>query len=110
VDQQSKTKLEAKGWQVGTATDFLNLTAEDLLIIEIKLTLSRRLEERQQETASAPFQRESVPEQANALSSSRQPTDEPLTSIDQLIRDMIATGVSPQEIGQLIASIDMAAA
>lgn len=107
MDQQSKTKLEAKGWQVGTAADFLSLTAEDLLIIEIKLALSRRLEERQQETASQPVQ---TTEEANALPSPQQTNNEPLTSIDQLIRDMIATGASPQEIGQLIASVEMAAA
>lgn len=52
MDQQSKAKLEAKGWQVGTATDFLSLTTEDSLIIEIKLALTRRLEERQQDDTS----------------------------------------------------------
>ena len=102
MDQQSKTKLETKGWQVGTAADFLNLTAEDLLIIEIKLALSRRLEERQQGTMAN--------KKAEALHPTQPISDEPLTSIDQLIRDMIATGASPQEIGQLIASVDMAAA
>ncbi|MEO1396195.1 MAG: transcriptional regulator [Cyanobacteria bacterium J06634_5] len=106
MDQQSKTKLEAKGWQVGTAADFLNLTAEDLLIIEIKLALSRRLEERQQKTASMPVPGESTPEEANTQLTA----DAPLTSIDQLIREMIATGASPQEIGQLIAGIERAVA
>jgi len=96
MDQAKKEKLESQGWQVGTAAEFLNLTSEDLLIIEIKLALARRLEERQKE---------------NALSAidSRQQTSEHPVSIDQLIRDIIATGASPQEIGQLISSIDVAA-
>ncbi len=37
MNQQVKKKLEAKGWQIGSATDFLGLTAKDLLIIRTKL-------------------------------------------------------------------------
>ena len=40
MDQQTEEKLEAKGWQVGSATDFLGLTAKDSLIIKIKLALA----------------------------------------------------------------------
>ncbi|MEL7353770.1 MAG: transcriptional regulator [Cyanobacteria bacterium P01_A01_bin.116] len=105
MDQQSKANLEANGWQVGNPTDFLNLTTEDLLIIEIKLALSQRLEERQKtDTAKA------IIHEPSTQSSLTQPTDsESLASIDKLIRDIIATGASPQEIGQLIASINTAA-
>ncbi len=102
MDQQTKEKLEAKGWQVGSATDFLGLADEDLLIIEIKLALSRRLEERQQQIAA--------PEEVDLKQPNQTQHTEPSTSIDQLIRDMIATGSSPQEIGQLIASVSTAAA
>lgn len=103
MDQTGRDKLESKGWQVGTATDFLNLTPEDLLIIEVKLALARWLEERQQEGGSGVIApKKSIPTQPE-YSNSKQST-----SIDQLIRDMIAIGASPQEIGQLIASIDIA--
>lgn len=108
MDQQSKAKLEAKGWQVGTAADFLELTSEDLLVIEIKLALARRLEERQQRSLD-PTEVSPTPTHPNQ--SKRSDSDhESHTSIDQLIRDMIATGASPQEIGQLIANIDVAVA
>ncbi|MGC1218412.1 MAG: transcriptional regulator [Phormidesmis sp.] len=101
MNQPIKEKLEARGWQVGSATDFLGLTPEDLLIIEIKLALSRRLEERQQQAMSE----EARLNQSNQTQQTKSPT-----SIDQLIRDMVATGSSPQEIGQLIANTDMAVA
>lgn len=39
MDQQTKEKLEDKGWQVGSATDFLGLATKDSLIIKIKLAL-----------------------------------------------------------------------
>lgn len=98
MDQTKKEKLESQGWQVGTTTEFLNLTSEDLLIIEIKLALARRLEERQKESALSATNKQPT------LTTSEQPA-----SIDQLIRDIVAAGASPQEIGQLIASIDIAA-
>ena len=38
-----RKRLEAKGWKVGTADDFLDLTAEESQYIEIKLALTRTL-------------------------------------------------------------------
>lgn len=107
MDQQSRAKLETEGWQIGTAADFLSLTSEDLLLIEIKLVLAHRLEERQrrsldQKTTSHQLTHPNQPIETENNNSSN--------SIDQLIRDMIATGASPQEIGKLIAGIDAAVA
>ena len=103
MDQQTKAQLEAKGWQVGTATDFLELTTEEQLIIEIKLALAHRLEERQQQFVSETNVSSTPPNETSVNLESQ-------NTIDQLIREMVTTGASLQEIGQLIANINLAAA
>ena len=39
-------KLEAKGWKIGSVTDFLELSPEEAAYIELKLSLSNSLKER----------------------------------------------------------------
>lgn len=48
MDQLKKERLEAKGWKVGTVSEFLELTPEENALIEIKLALSRSLKQRRQ--------------------------------------------------------------
>lgn len=49
MDSQTQKKLEAKGWKVGTVADFLELSSEESILIEIKLALSKNLKERRQQ-------------------------------------------------------------
>lgn len=46
MDRLQKERLEAKGWNVGTVSEFLELTPEENALIEIKLALSRNLKAR----------------------------------------------------------------
>lgn len=48
MDEEKKKRLEAKGWKVGTVAEFLKLTPEEVLLVEIKLVLSRHLKARRQ--------------------------------------------------------------
>src|ERR687886_2512624 len=103
MDKAKCEKLEANGWKVGTVADFLELTPEEAALIEIKLVLSRLLRHRRQE-------RMTQAELAAKLHSS-QPRiakaegGDISVSIELLIRAMLATGVTPNDIGQAIASV-----
>jgi ribosome-binding protein aMBF1 (putative translation factor) len=48
MNQAKRERLEAKGWKVGSVSDFLELTAEESVLVEIKLALSQNLKERRQ--------------------------------------------------------------
>ena len=43
MNPEKKKKLEAKGWKVGSADEFLQLTPEEVEYIESKLTLKKSL-------------------------------------------------------------------
>lgn len=103
MDQLKRELLEAKGWKIGTATEFLELTPEEAALVEIKLALSRNLKARRQnlmtQTDLANKIHSSQPRIANAENGDAS------VSIELLIRAMLATGATPQDIGQIIASV-----
>ena len=103
MDEAKRKKLEDKGWKVGTVSDFLDLTPEETTLIEIKLALSRNLKERRQksmtQTELADKLHSSQPRVAKAENGDAS------VSIELLIRAMLATGATPQEIGQVIAQV-----
>ncbi len=102
METEKQKRLEAAGWKVGSVSDFLGLTSEESTIVEMRLMLSRSLKERRKVLMTQA-------ELAAKISSS-QPriamaeNGDSSVSIELLIRAMLATGASPQEIGQIIAS------
>jgi hypothetical protein len=50
MEETKRKRLEQAGWKSGTVSDFLELTPEDTVLVEIKLALSRYLKERRQDT------------------------------------------------------------
>ena len=45
MNSAKKKHLEANGWKVGSTTEFLNLSPEEAAYIEIKLALSKGLQD-----------------------------------------------------------------
>jgi hypothetical protein len=101
MEEAKRKRLEQAGWKSGTVSEFLELTPEEIVLVEIKLALSRYLKERRRDTMTQV-------ELAKKIHSS-QPriakAEEGEVSIELMIRAMLATGVTPQEIGQIIAQV-----
>ena len=104
MDQKTSKKLEDKGWKVGTVSDFLGLSPEEAILVEIKLALSHSLKERRQSLMTQSELAEKIhssqPRVANAENGDAS------VSIELLIRAILATGASTKDIGQVIASVD----
>ena len=103
MDLDKRARLESKGWKVGTVSDFLELTPEESVLVEIKLALSQSLKERRQNLMTQS-------ELASKMSSSqpriaKAENGDASVSIELLIRAMLATGATPQDIGQVIAAV-----
>lgn len=103
MDRAKRERLESKGWKIGTVTDFLELTPEETVFVEIKLALSRSLKQRRQKLMTQT-------ELASKIGSSqpriaKAENGDATVSIELLIRAMLATGATPQDIGQVIASV-----
>jgi DNA-binding XRE family transcriptional regulator len=95
--------LEAHGWKVGDAKEFLNLSDEELEYIEIKIALSQTVRELRK-------QRKLTQEQVAKLIGSSQSrvakieAGDPTVSIDLQVKSLIALGSSREELAQAIRS------
>ncbi|MBE9069186.1 helix-turn-helix transcriptional regulator [Leptolyngbya cf. ectocarpi LEGE 11479] len=89
---------------IGTVSDFLELTPEETILVEIKLALSQGLKEHRQELMTqstlASKTSSSQPRVAKAENGDAS------VSIELLLRAILATGATPQDIGKIIANVE----
>lgn len=88
MEKEKRAKLEAAGWAVGTPTDFLNLSAADEALIDMKLALAatlrkQRVEKHLSQVAAAKQLQSSVAKMELA--------DKTVT-VDLLIRSILRLG------------------
>jgi DNA-binding XRE family transcriptional regulator len=102
VKQSKRTKLENKGWRIGSAEEFLGLSAEETAYIDMKLALSEKLKQRRQK------KRMTQADLARLVRSSqsrvaKMEAGDPSVSIDLLVKSLLALGVSRKELGRSIS-------
>ena len=96
-----RKKLEANGWKVGDAADFLGMSAEEAAYIELKLKLANRLK------AARTRCRLTQKEFARRIDSSqsrvaKMETGDRSVSLDLLVKSLLALGVTNEDIGKAI--------
>ena len=102
MDKHKEAKLAKKGWKVGTATEFLNLSAEEFAYIEMKLALSGKLKERRVRKKISQARLAKAIESSQS-SVAKMEAGDPTVSIDLLMRSLLALGVSRKELGRTIS-------
>jgi DNA-binding XRE family transcriptional regulator len=102
MELTKRQKLEAAGWKVGTVDDFLQLSPEEVEIIEIRLSLSKSLKQLRKEKQL------SQQELAKNIQSSqsrvaKMEAGDPSVSIDLLIKSLIWLGAARKDIALAIS-------
>ncbi len=97
-----KKRLETKGWKVGTAAEFLRLSPEESAYIEMKLALSKNLQERRKDKSLTQEQL------ARLLKSSqsrvaKMETGDPSVSLDLLVRSLLILGESRKSLAKTLS-------
>ena len=105
----SKKKLQATGWKVGSASDFLGLTAEEAALIEMKLAFASEIKKRRMD------ERLTQHDLADLINSSqsrvaKMETGDPSVSLDLRVRCLLALGTSPRRLAKVIQSLSRAPA
>ena len=96
-------RLEKKGWKVGTAEEFLDLSPEESAYIEMKLRLSESLRQRRRRRKLSQVELARIIESSQSRVAKMEGGD-PSVSIDLLIRSLLALGVSKRELARVISS------
>jgi predicted XRE-type DNA-binding protein len=99
---KKKQYLEADGWHVGSVDEFLGLSPAEATYIELKLALSAQLKQRRQQ------QKLTQVELAKRLKSNqsrvaKMEAGDPSVSLDLLIRSLLALGLTPRDLANIIA-------
>lgn len=99
--ESKRKRLQAKGWKVGTAREFLELSDEESAYIELRLKLAEGLKARRLGQGLTQMQL------ARAVRSSqsrvaKMESGDPTVSLDLLVRSLLALGTTNRELAQLI--------
>jgi DNA-binding XRE family transcriptional regulator len=100
--QSKRRTLAKKGWKTGSVDEFLELSDEELAVIELKIALGRALKQRRQK------KRLTQTAFAKAISSSqsrvaKMEAGDPSVSLDLLVKSMLALGATRHEVAKAIA-------
>ena len=100
---EKRHKLEAAGWRIGDARDFLQLTPGESEFVEIKLALARRIRQIREEHnwTQAEFARRVGSSQSRVA---KMEAADPTVSVDLLVRSLLAAGTNRQELGRVVGS------
>ena len=103
MDAEKRKRLEATGWQVGDAADFLELLPEEVAFVEMKLSLSRYLKELRLKNK---LSQENLAKKINSSQSrvAKMEAGDASVSVDLILRTMFAVGVTREDVAKAIAS------
>jgi DNA-binding XRE family transcriptional regulator len=103
VRDEKRKRLEAKGWRIGDAREFLGLTDEEAAYIELKLRLasSLRVRRRRRRLTQAKLARLLRSSQSRVA---KMEIGDPSVSLDLLVRSLLALGASAVELSRIISA------
>jgi hypothetical protein len=101
MKESKRHRLQAAGWRVGSAAEFLGLDQGEETLIEMKLALANQFKRRRHQ------QRLTQVEIARKIGSSqsriaKMEIADSTVSLDLLVRSLLSLGATPQEIARAI--------
>jgi DNA-binding XRE family transcriptional regulator len=102
MDLKRKKKLQANGWKSGNASDFLGLTKEEAELIELKISLSRLLQESRKRKHITQTKLAELISSSQSRVAKMEKSD-PSVSLDLIVRSLFAMGVTKTELRKAIA-------
>lgn len=102
MEAKKRKRLEAAGWVVGDATEFLGLTPEEAALVEMRLALSRSLRERR---LDARLTQTALARQLGSSQSrvAKLEAGDPSVSLELLIRALLSVGASRKDVAHALA-------
>jgi DNA-binding XRE family transcriptional regulator len=104
--RSKRRKLEKKGWRLGSAREFLRLSAEEAAYVELRLRLADSLRDRRtrRNLTQAAFAKLIQSSQSRVA---KMEGGDPTVSLDLLIRSLLALGASSRDLARTISSASL---
>jgi hypothetical protein len=101
VKSEKRKKLEAAGWQIGTADQFLGLSKQEAELVELKLALAQGLRLRRQARRLTQGRLAKLIGSSQSRVAKMEAADSTVT-LDLLFRSLLATGATRRELARII--------
>lgn len=101
MKKAKRTRLEARGWRVGTPAEFLGLSAEEAALVETRLALSQALRRKR---AALGLTQDQLARRLNSSQSrvAKMEAADKSVSVDLLLKGLFALGAKPADIGRAL--------
>ncbi len=102
-----RKKLQAKGWKIGSAADFLELTDEEATYIELKIKLAHQLKIVR---TRRHLTQKDLAERLDSSQSriAKMEAGDRTVSLDLLIKSLLSLGVTVKDIGKTMSTANAA--
>ena len=101
MNKSKRTRLEAKGWRVGSAKDFLGLSSEEAALVETRVALSQALRSRR--VAHGLTQGELARRLKSSQSRvAKMEAGDKTVSVDLLVKALFSLGAKPRDVGRAL--------
>ena len=101
MDKAKQKRLETRGWRVGTASDFLGLSAEEAALVEMKVRLSQALRARREARGLSQVALAKRLRSSQSRVAKMEAADQTV-SIDLLLRGLVVLGATPRDIARVL--------
>ena len=98
-----RRNLEAKGWKVGSAADFLELSQEETAYLDFKMSLSRSLRDIRKKKQWSPDDLAKVIGSSQSRVAKMEAGDRSV-SVDLLVKSLLAVGASYSDLTKAVSS------
>jgi DNA-binding XRE family transcriptional regulator len=101
MDEERRKRLEADGWRIGSAADFLGMDEEETAYVAVKLALTRAFRSRR---AAAGLTQDAVARRMGSSQSrvAKLEAGDPSVSLDLIVRALFAAGASAEDLAAAI--------
>ncbi|MDA0745498.1 MAG: helix-turn-helix transcriptional regulator [bacterium] len=103
MDRTKRKRLEARGWKIGDAADFLSLSPEEAAYVELKLSFCQNLKNRRKKKQLTQAQLAKMIKSSQSRVAKMEAGD-PTVSLDLLVRSLLALGISKRELARAIST------
>jgi predicted transcriptional regulator len=103
VRESKRRRVEARGWKVGTAREFLRLSAEEAAYIELKIRLAIGLREwrRSRDLTQSDLAKRLQWRQSRIA---KMEAGDPSVSLDLLVRSLLSLGASRRDLTRIMSA------
>jgi len=102
MNASKREKLAKAGWKVGGAAEFLKLTPQEELYVELKASLCRQLRRQRQKSRLTQEELARLVKSSQSRIAKMERCD-PSVSIDLLVKSLLALGTTRRDIARAIA-------